>query len=145
MTKTRTVSTNATDLRTTFDFVSAAAPFEHSAYICLDTGKIYWKAASAGLENEENLPEDLDNSDRYVAVPHKNDLDLGRRLALAFVDQELPDDRDTVISFFRRRGAYGRFKDLLQARDGSVKNLGRYAASGIAWWSKRPSSTAALT
>jgi len=28
---------------------------------------------------------------------------------------------------------------------GSVKNLGRYAASGIAWWPKRPSSTAALT
>jgi len=32
-----------------------------------------------------------------------------------------------------------------QPRDGSVKNLGRYAASGIAWWPKRPSSTAALT
>jgi len=29
--------------------------------------------------------------------------------------------------------------------DGSVKNLGLYAASGIAWWPKRPSSTAALT
>ncbi len=28
---------------------------------------------------------------------------------------------------------------------GSVKNLGHYAASGIAWWLKRPSSTAALT
>jgi len=28
---------------------------------------------------------------------------------------------------------------------GSVKNLGHYAASGIAWWPKRPSSTAALT
>ncbi len=27
----------------------------------------------------------------------------------------------------------------------SVKNLGHYAASGIAWWPKRPSSTAALT
>ncbi len=29
--------------------------------------------------------------------------------------------------------------------NGSVKNLGRYAASWIAWWPKRPSSTAALT
>ncbi len=28
---------------------------------------------------------------------------------------------------------------------GSVKNLGRYAASGMACWPKRPSSTAALT
>ncbi len=32
-----------------------------------------------------------------------------------------------------------------QVADGSVKNLGRYAASWIAWWPKRPSSTAALT
>ncbi len=29
--------------------------------------------------------------------------------------------------------------------DGSVKNLGRYAASWIAFWPKRPSSSAALT
>ena len=29
--------------------------------------------------------------------------------------------------------------------DGSGKNLGRYAASWIACWPKRPSSTAALT
>jgi len=28
---------------------------------------------------------------------------------------------------------------------GSVRNLGRYAASWSAWWPKRPSSTAALT
>ncbi len=32
-----------------------------------------------------------------------------------------------------------------EERDGSVKNLGRYAASWIAWWPKRPSSSAALT
>jgi len=30
-------------------------------------------------------------------------------------------------------------------RQGSVKNLGRYAASWSAWWPSRPSSTAALT
>jgi len=29
--------------------------------------------------------------------------------------------------------------------EGSVKNLGRYAASRMACWPKRPSSTAALT
>ena len=96
--------------------MSAGAPFEHCAYICRDTGKIYWKSASAGLGEEDDLPEDLDISDRYVPVPHKNDLGLSRRLALAFVDQELPDDRDTVVSCFWRRGAYGRFKELLHAR-----------------------------
>jgi len=34
---------------------------------------------------------------------------------------------------------------LLGIDDGSVKNLGRYVASWIARWPKRPSSTAALT
>ncbi len=34
---------------------------------------------------------------------------------------------------------------LAEHRHGSVKNLGRYAASWIAWWPNRPSSTAALT
>jgi len=32
-----------------------------------------------------------------------------------------------------------------QDPDGSVKNLGHYAASWSAWWPKRPSSNAALT
>ena len=116
MTSTKTVAVNATDLRTAFDFVSSGAPSEHSAYICLDTGKIYWESDSAGLEKEEDLPEDLEISDRYIALPHKNDLGLGRRLALAFVDQELPDDYDTVAGFFRQRGAYRRFKELLHTR-----------------------------
>jgi hypothetical protein len=113
MTLPKPVSVNATDLRTTFEFMSVGAG-EHSAYICLDTGKIY--SQSAGLEEEADLPADLETSDRYIVVPHKNDLDLGRRLALAFIDQELPEDYDTVAGFFRRRGAYGRFKELLHAR-----------------------------
>jgi len=90
MTSTRTVCVNAEELRTTFEFVSFGAPLEHSAYICVDTGKIYCHSLSAGLEEEEDLPEDLETSDRYIAVPHKNDLGLGRRLALAFVDQNCP-------------------------------------------------------
>jgi len=43
-----------------------------------------------------------------------------------------------------RRGPW-RSLEAVEFATGSVKNLGRYAASGIAWWPKRPSSTAALT
>jgi Uncharacterised protein family (UPF0158) len=116
MTSAKTVSVNAEELRTAFEFVSFGTPLEHSAYICVDTGKIYCLSRSAGLEEEEDLPEDLETSDRYIAVPHKNDLGLGRRLALAFVAQELSDEYDTVAGFFGRRGAYGHFKALLHAR-----------------------------
>ena len=113
---TKTLAVNATDLRTTFEFVSAAAPSEHSAYICLDTGKIYCQLSFAGLEGEADIPEDLEISDRYISVPHKNDLGLGSRLALTFITQELPEDYHTVAGYFRRPGAYGRFKELLHAR-----------------------------
>jgi hypothetical protein len=65
---------------------------------------------------EEDLPDDIDDSDRYLAVPSQRNLSLGRRLALAFAADEVPDDYGTVIGFFRRRGAYGRFKDLLDER-----------------------------
>ncbi|MFP3558504.1 hypothetical protein SB861_48755 [Paraburkholderia sp. SIMBA_049] len=63
---------------------------------------------------DENIPDDLETSDRYLAIPHKNDLDLGRSLALRFVARELPARYDQVEGFFRRLGAYARFKDLLQ-------------------------------
>ncbi|MGH8602631.1 MAG: hypothetical protein ACREXR_07595, partial [Gammaproteobacteria bacterium] len=62
------------------------------------------------------VPDNLETSDRYIAVPHKNDLNLGRKLALSFVEQKLPDDYNTVAGFFRNRGAYSRFKDLLESR-----------------------------
>jgi hypothetical protein len=116
MTSTKTVSVNAEELRTTFEFVSSGAQLEHNAYICVDTGEIYCHSLSAGLEEEEDLPEDLETSDHYISLPHKNDLGLGRRLALTFVAQELPDEYDAVAGFFRRQGAYGRFKALLHAR-----------------------------
>jgi hypothetical protein len=115
MTSTRTILVNAAELRNAFEFTSAGELSEHCAYICIDTGRIYWTSSSVDLEQEDN-PEDLEASDRYIVLPHKIELDLGRNLALAFVGQELPNDYDTVSGFFRRKGAYGRFKDLLETR-----------------------------
>lgn len=74
------------DISLAFDFVSYAAPTEHNAYVSLDTGKIYWTSDASDAFDEE-IPEDLETSDRYLAIPHKNELDLGRRLALRFVAQ----------------------------------------------------------
>ena len=54
--------------------------------------------------------DDLETSDRYIAIPHKNDLDLGRNLALRLVEQQLPAYYGRVVGHFRRKGAYTRFK-----------------------------------
>jgi hypothetical protein len=99
------------DLSAAFDFVSFGAPMEHEAYISIDTGAIYWISDVNPVE--EDVPDDLGTSDRYLAVPHKNDLDLGTHLALRFVADTLPRLHNRVEEFFRHRGAYARFKELL--------------------------------
>ena len=99
------------DLSAAFDFVSYGPPMDHEAYISLDTGVIYWVSEANPVD--EDIPDDLETSDRYIAVPHKNDLDLGSRLALDFVAAELPDRLVEAQNVFRHRGAYGRFKELL--------------------------------
>ena len=100
------------DLFLAFDFVSSAPPRQNEAYIDRDTGRIYWVSGMETLEEEE-VPDDLGEDDRYIAIPHKTDLDLGRVLALRFAREELPDLVDRIRGFFRRRGAYARFKVLL--------------------------------
>jgi hypothetical protein len=99
------------DLSAAFDFVSFAAPMEHQAYISIDTGTIYWISEVNPLE--EDIPEDLETSDRYIAIPDKNDLNLGSDLALRFAAEQLPGLYKKVEQFFRHRGAYARFKELL--------------------------------
>ena len=62
---------------------------------------------------DEEIPEDLGESDRYIAIPHKNDLNLGSDFALRFAAEQLPNLYSRVERFFRHRGAYAQFKDLL--------------------------------
>lgn len=96
------VSVNHDDLNLAFAFVNSGPPMEHNAYISLDTGRIHWVSDLNPVDEE--LPEDFETSDRYVALPHKNDLGLGRNLALGFVAQELPTALEDVEAIFRRKG-----------------------------------------
>jgi hypothetical protein len=112
-----------------FDFVSYAAPMEHNAYVSLDTGKIWWTSDSSDAFDEE-IPDDLETSDRYLAIPHKNELDLGRPLALRFAAQALPARYEQVEGFFRRQGAYARFKDLLE-REGVLERWYAFEAEAV--------------
>jgi hypothetical protein len=102
------------DLLEAFEFVSAGAPFEHAAYLCVETGVVHYHSELGGLD--EQLPEDIDDSEKYLPIPHKNDFDLGKRLALRFASEELTEDLDDVYEAFRRKGAYARFKSLLERR-----------------------------
>lgn len=103
------------EVRDAFDFVSFGQPMEHAAVLDRMTGAIYWQSDNADVSDE--LPDDIDDSDRYIAIPHKNDLDLGKPLALAFARKYLSEGFETVRAIFNHPGAYARFKELLAAQD----------------------------
>lgn len=108
------VSVKWSELIEAFEFASFGGPYESRAFVNLDTGSLH--CISDTIDLDEETPEDLETSDRYLALPHKNDLDLGRKLALSFTEQRLPREFDRVVGYFRKRGAYGRFKELLDDR-----------------------------
>jgi hypothetical protein len=101
------------ELELAFDFVSFEGLTEHRAYVRKDTGEIL---CSSDDLDEEELPDDVDDDEKYLAIPTKWDLDLGKSLVFDFVREFLPDDLDQVRRYFSHRGAYGNFKDLLAQR-----------------------------
>ena len=125
------ISVKRDDLSLAFDYVSSDAPLVHEAYICLETGRIFWISELSPNEDEE-VPDDLGTADRYLAVPHKSDLDLGKRLALRFAAQELsPRSYERTEEFFRHRGAYARFKQMLESEH-ALEKWHQFEADAIA-------------
>ena len=88
---------------------------DSESYVCRRTGKIYWVSGEPGLlDDEEEIPVDFDDIEKYLPVPDKRDLDLGVRLVFDFAARHLDDQYEVVRSIFRHKGAYGRFKEMLE-------------------------------
>jgi len=102
------------DLREAFEFVCASGLGEHQAFLCKQSGKLY--CHSELCDDLDILPDDIDDSEKFLPIPDKRELDLGKPLALDFARQFLPGDFDDVRQIFSRRGAYARFKNLLDRR-----------------------------
>jgi hypothetical protein len=102
------------DILEAFEFVCAGGGGEHQAFLGKQSGKLY--CHSELWDDSDILPYDIGDSVKFLQIPDKRELDLGRPLALDFARQFLPGDFDDVLQFFRGRGAYARFKDLLDRR-----------------------------
>jgi hypothetical protein len=92
-----------------------------AAFICKATGKVYCRfdPMISGDDVNEDLPDDLEDGDKYIQVPDKRELDLGSQLVFDFARTAMPADYDDIRDIFRRSGAYGRFRTLL-ARRGKI-------------------------
>jgi hypothetical protein len=97
-----------------FDFVSASELDEHQAWLNRRTGEIIMH--SDLLVAEDPLPSDVADDGLYLEIPHRRELALGRRVAIDFAAELMPKDVDEVRRIFSKRGAYGRFKALLERR-----------------------------
>jgi hypothetical protein len=101
------------DIELAFMFVSGGPVFENEAFLDTESGKVYYRSLMAGVDDLDEAGVDCEE---MVAIPHKNDLDLGQNLVFEFTASTLPDEYDRVRDIFRHRGAYGRFKDLLDSK-----------------------------
>lgn len=102
------------ELEGAFEFVSFDGGGANQAFLCKETGRIYWQ--SDHDDDLEELPDDIEDGEKYLRIPDKRELGLGSQLVFDFVRQSLPDDYGKVRDIFARRGAYARFKDLLEYR-----------------------------
>ena len=102
------------DIEDAFFFVSMGEMYMNNAFLCKRTGQIFY-ISDAGDSDE--LPEDIDdNLENYIDIPHKNELNLGKSLVLEFSAIYLPEYIEKLNSIFRKKGAYSRFKNLLDEK-----------------------------
>ncbi|MGO8914427.1 MAG: hypothetical protein ACLQJR_00800 [Stellaceae bacterium] len=102
------------DLELAFFYVSSGGIGENQGVLDRQSGKIYCRSEIAG-DLEEEWPDDVDD-EKYIEIPHKTELNLGKALVFDFVREFMPADYDEVRRIFSRRGAYGRFKAFLARR-----------------------------
>jgi hypothetical protein len=101
------------DILEAFEFVSFGSMYEHQAFLDTNTGKIYYHSEFG--DDMDELPEDIDD-ERFIEIPHKNELDLGKKLVLEFAYLYLSDEVGRIQAMYDRKGAYSKYKALLEQK-----------------------------
>jgi hypothetical protein len=100
-------------LEDAFFFVNSGQQYMQSAIINKNTGETFYQSDLTGIDE---FPDDSDSED-YIEIPHKDDLDLGSDMVFEFVAIHLPEKVDEVEILFSSRDAYSQFKTLLESMD----------------------------
>lgn len=102
------------ELLDAYEWVSADPSLQNTAYLNRTSGTIYLDTDE--IDTDDALPDDIEDGTKFIAVPHKHDLDLGKSLVFDFIDEYLPGEVDKVAGYFQRPGAYSKLKDLLERK-----------------------------
>ena len=77
-----------------------------------------WRSEISDLDElDDELPDDVEDDEKYAAIPDKRELGLGKPMVLDFAREFLPQDFDEVRCIFSKRGAYKKFRALLIRRN----------------------------
>jgi hypothetical protein len=101
------------DIEHAFFFVSSVSQFGGNVMLCKETGELFYISE---MGDSDDLPEDIEDSEKYIEIPHKNDLDLGKSLVIDFISETCSELLGQVHDIFRRKGAYSRYKALLDSK-----------------------------
>ena len=82
------------DIENAFFFVSMDQQFMHMAYLCKETGKIF---NISEMGDSDELPDNIDDPDKYITIPHKNELGLGKALVIEFTSEYLPEEIEVCV------------------------------------------------
>lgn len=110
-----TIQVSLKQLEDALMFSSFSSTGEVEAFVCRATGAVIVRGPE-DLE-EEPPPEGLGDDSLYACLPGRRNLDLGQPLVFGFLRAKAPQLEGTVRGFFRGRGAYARFKNLLERHD----------------------------
>lgn len=95
-----------------YEFISAGPLHAHRALLDRETGDVLLQSELSGLDE---FPQVID-AGRYLFLPTRGELHLGKTLVIAFVEAHVPDAVLAVLEMFSRKGGYGRFKAFLDDR-----------------------------
>ena len=96
------------DIEMAIEFASSNM-FDSGAFINIETGEIQY----VGDMVDEPAPSDIYENEKYISIPGKAELDLGKPVAIGFVSKEIPDKLGLTYDIFSRSGAFSKFKNLL--------------------------------
>ena len=78
------MATSFSDILLAYEFVASGGGL-HDAFLCRRTGKIYWRSETSDLDGfEDELPDDVEDDEKYAGIPDKRELGLGKPLVLDF-------------------------------------------------------------
>lgn len=98
------------DLEMALEFSSSGEELGSSAYIDTVSGQVYFVSDVM----DEEYPDDIKESEKYILVPHKREIGLGKSLVIEFTEEYIPSKAGSIHRIFSSRGAYAAFKEILQ-------------------------------